>query len=122
MNTPTTQASRNPHEEIVRTAAPSNAKTGQGPVGAQVNVSELVMEASCALALARVAGPIDFRAAFEHVRRARHWAYRAGAASITGAPVPLQFEGSPTLIGAWHCGQSTRLSNVYRLDCRRALG
>ena len=78
------------------------------PTARLVDVSELVIEARCAMALARVLGPLDFRRAFEHCRAARRWAYRAGAASSAAAGLPLQFEGSPTLTGAWHTGRCSR--------------
>jgi len=79
------------------------------------NVSELVLDARCAMAMAHVTSPLDLRAAFEHCRRARRWAYRAGAASITGTPVPVQFDGSPSLTGAWLSGCSARQRDMRRL-------
>ena len=74
----------------------------------EVNVSELVMSARREIAMARVEGPINFRSAFGHARAARLLAYRAGAASLNGTRLPIGFEDSPTLTGAWRAGQSTR--------------
>ena len=80
-----------------------------------VNVSELVLDARCEMAMAYVTSPLDLRAAFEHCRRARRWAYRAGAASVSGTPMPAQFDGSPNLTGAWLCGCSARQRDMQRL-------
>lgn len=78
----------------------------------QTNVTELVLEARCAIAMARVTAPLDIGVAFDHCRDARRWAYRAGAASAGSALPPLQFEGSPTLLGAWQAGQDARQQRV----------
>lgn len=72
------------------------------------NVSGLVLDARCEMAMARVAGPLDVRTAFDHCRRARRCAFRAGAASASNTDLPLMFDGSPTLIGAWLSGQNSR--------------
>ena len=79
------------------------------------NVSELVLDARCEMAMAHVTSPLDLRAAIEHCRRARRWVYRAGAASITDTPVPVQFDGSHSLTGAWLCGCSARQRDMQRL-------
>lgn len=74
----------------------------------QINVTELVLEARCAMAMARVTAPLDVGAAFDHCRAARRWAYRAGAASTRSTQPPLHFADSPTLLGAWQAGQDAR--------------
>ena len=71
-------------------------------------MSDLVMSARCEIAMARVEGPFDFRSAFGHACAARLFAYRAGAASLIGTRLPIGFEDSPTLTGAWRAGQITR--------------
>lgn len=76
----------------------------------------LVLDARCEMAMARVVGPLDVRTAFEHCRRARGWAFRAGAASGHGCDLPRMFDGSPTLIGAWLCGQTARALAPRRLS------
>ena len=83
---------------------------------AEVNVSELVLDARCEMAMARVQGPFDFRSSFEHCRRARRCAYRAGAASLCDATPPLQFLDSPTLLGAWQAGREARQRELRRLN------
>ena len=96
-------------------APPNNQGAGvqedQAPRLQQTDVSELVLEARCAMAMAKVMGPLDFRRAFDYCCAARRWAHRAGVASISSAPMPLQFEHSPTLAGAWHAGHAVRLSS-----------
>ena len=37
----------------------------------QTNVTELVLEARCAMAMSRVVAPLDIGAAFDHCRAAR---------------------------------------------------
>ena len=95
-------------------APPNNQGAGvqedQTPRLQQTDVSELVLEARCAMAMAKVMGPLDFRRAFDYWRAARRWAHRAGVASINSTPMPRQFEHSPTLAGAWHAGHAVRLS------------
>jgi len=74
----------------------------------ETNVSELVLIARCEMAMARVTGPLDVRKGYEHARSARRWAFVAGRASLNDAPVPLAFEGSPTLLSGWRSGQQAR--------------
>lgn len=80
----------------------------------QTNVTELVLEARCAMAMSRVIAPLDIGAAFDHCRAARRWAYRAGAASTRSTQPPLHFVDSPTLIGAWQAGQDSRPQQATR--------
>ena len=84
----------------------------------QTNVTELVLEARCAMAMSRVVAPLDIGAAFDHCRAARRWAYRAGAASTRSTQPPFHLADSPTLLGAWLAGQDAR---QQRVACRLTL-
>ena len=102
-----------------RAITPEGATFQSGTPARVTDVSEWVLEARCEMAIARVSGPLDFSAAVEHTRKARHWAYRAGVASPSGTPMPRMFDGSPTLTGAWASGQSARALTLYSRSGQR---
>jgi hypothetical protein len=75
----------------------------------EVDMGQLVLDAQCEMAKARVHGPFDVGAAYEHAREARQLAYRAGLASAPDALVPLGFLNSLSLMCAWYAGQDRRV-------------
>lgn len=81
-------------------------------------MAQLVLDAQCEMAKARVHGPFDVGAAYEHARAAGELAYRAGLACAPDARVPLGFLDSLSLMRAWYAGQDRRVLPASPLSRR----
>ena len=79
----------------------------------------LILDARCEMAMATVTSPLDVRLAYEHCRRARRCARRAGACAPQDAQVPAMFADSALLTQAWLKGLEERVRSPPRLQLIR---
>jgi hypothetical protein len=126
MNTITSRDTSNArivHEATHQRSAPQEQEGPQArtlkPIDGErveTDISELVLCAQAEMAMARVTGPIRPDACFGHAAAARRWAYRAGLAARSGAPLPLGFVQSISLCEGFEQGQTARAHSINHLS------